>query len=73
MSNPEWYRKVFDTWFALVLNCDESCKIVEYPKKSLFGIEVDWKKKLVTIYDKKQAVARFHTLYNMATNIDDEE
>ena len=63
-----WYGNIFDSWFVLVVNHNESCEVREYPQKSLFGIEVKWKEKQIVIYDKKQAVDYFHKLYNLIEN-----
>lgn len=57
------YRKEYDSWFALILEGDELCKVEEYPQNTIFGIEVEPDKKCISILDKEQAIERFHTLY----------
>lgn len=57
------YGELFTSWFVLVLNGSEQCKVEEYPREALLGIEVDTEKKVIIIYDREQAVERFHILY----------
>ena len=62
-------QETFDTWFALVLDCNEQCLTKEYPEKTLLGIEVDKNKKTVTLFDPATAIERFHELYCKSTAI----
>ena len=55
-----------DSWFALAVNHDESCEVMEYPEITLFGIEVNTGEKKITIYEPKQAVEMFHALMAVA-------
>ena len=55
-----------DTYFALVPEGEERCKIDEYPFKTQYGVLVEKKKKRITILDKDAAVKKFHELYLLA-------
>jgi len=62
-------QETFDTWFVLVLDCNERCLTKEYPEKTLMGIEVDKSKKTVTLFDPATAIEKFHELYCKSTAI----
>ena len=55
-----------DTYFALVPEGEERCKIDEYPFKTQYGVLVEKRKKRITILDKDAAVEKFHELYLLA-------
>lgn len=57
------FRDEYESWFALVLDGNEICKIEDYPKETLFGVEVDVSNASITIYDPVTAVEHFHELY----------
>ena len=57
------FHEEYVRWFALVLDGDERCLIRNYPKETLFGIEVDKKCAYITIYDSATAIKKFHELY----------
>ena len=58
-----YFSEEYDEFFALVLDCEERCRIREYPEQVAFGVLCKPAKKTVEIYDKRQAVHRFHERY----------
>lgn len=60
-----------DTYFVLVPEGEERCKIDEYPQNTKFGVLIERQKKQITIYDSYQAVKKFHELYLLTKDGDE--
>lgn len=58
-----YFSEEYDEFFALVLDCEERCRIREYPEQTAFGVLCKPAEKNVEIYDKRKAVHRFHERY----------
>lgn len=57
------FQSRYDEYFVLVVSCNESCDISEYPKLAAFGVVVNKKDKTVVICDGRQGVEEFHRRY----------
>lgn len=58
-----YYSNQYDEFFALALNGEERCEVKTYTENVLFGVLVNAKDKVVTLYDKHQAIQLFHDFY----------
>lgn len=58
----KFYEK-YEKWFALILDANEFCLVKKYPEKTLMGIEVEWEKGQITIYESVRSIEHFHELY----------
>lgn len=56
------YCQLYEKMFVLVLDKEERCETMDYPKATLVGIEVNFKEKIITIIDSMQAVEMFHEI-----------
>lgn len=60
---PIYYLNEYDEFFALALDGEERCEVRTYTENVLFGVLVNVKDKVVTLYDKYQATQLFHNFY----------
>lgn len=58
-----YYSQMYDEFYALVLEAPERCIVSQYPEQAVFGVYCNPTEKMVTIYDKRQAVEQFHEWY----------